>query len=76
MYRRTAEVHAVFVPRVAMKPDISGLTMREQQALQALMDKREVYRTTGHVFAAHVISVALLIVWQVFKWEQNKVPKP
>jgi hypothetical protein len=56
--------------------DITGLSMREQQALKALMDKREVYRTTGHFFAAHVMGVAVSLVWQVFRWEQKQEPKP
>jgi hypothetical protein len=58
-----------------MPNDLTRLTMREQQALQALLDKREVYRTTGHPMAARVIGVAVRLVWQVFKWEHRQVDK-
>ena len=42
------------------------LTMREQQALQVLLDKREVYRAQKHHIAALVMGVAIHLCWQVF----------
>jgi hypothetical protein len=57
-----------------MTPDrdeLSVLSMREQQALRALVDKREIYRAGRQYLAAHAMSVAIFLVWQVFKREHG-----
>jgi len=43
------------------------LTRREAASLQALIDKRAVYRATGHSVAAGVMWVAISLVRQVFE---------
>lgn len=43
------------------------LTKREGAALQALIDKRQVYVSTGHKVAAAVMWVAISLVRQVFE---------
>jgi hypothetical protein len=50
------------------------LTMREQQALQVLLDKRDVYRAEGRRVYAHAIGVALWLVWHVFTADRERPP--
>lgn len=51
--------------------DLIGLTLREQQALQALMDKRDVYIANRQHIAARIMGVAIWLVWQVFQREHK-----
>lgn len=47
--------------------DLEQLTEREAAALRALMDKRTVYRATGHGLAANTMGIAIWLVWQTWK---------
>jgi hypothetical protein len=46
---------------------LATLTEREREALEALIDKRNVYRAQGNRVAASAIGVALWLCWQVFR---------
>lgn len=47
------------------KYGLEGLSAREGLALQALIDKRAVYRAMGHGMAARTMGLAIWLVWQV-----------
>jgi len=53
--------------------DLATLTEREAAALRALMDKRTVYRATGHGIAANTMGIAIWLVWQC--WKHTPAPK-
>lgn len=46
---------------------LAALTQRESAAMRALIDKRLVYRATGHGIAASTMGLAIWLVWQVWQ---------
>jgi hypothetical protein len=53
--------------------DLATLTEREKAALQALITKRLIYKTTGHGIAANAMGAAIWLVWQVWKRDTSVV---
>jgi hypothetical protein len=58
---------------------LATLTSREQDALRALIDKRDTYRASGHRVAANTMGIAIYLVWQVLRRDpevNNTRPAP
>lgn len=58
---------------------LATLTSREQDALRALIDKRDAYRASGQRVAANTMGIAIYLCWQVLKRDpevNNTRPAP